>query len=201
MGYQTIVENLKKSDGLDRFLIIFVLLGVVLVAVSFFRGILMDSQVQVEVLDQGKGVNIDSIEKYYVDIEGAVVSPGVYQLPQGSRVIDVLVSAGGLSGEADRVFCEKNINMAELVKDGQKIYIPFVKETSVGGYIEADSEGNMISINTATVSDLDTLWGIGASRAEDIVKNRPYQSVDELVTKGVLPKSVVEKIRGQLSVY
>jgi competence protein ComEA len=58
-----------------------------------------------------------------------------------------------------------------------------------------------VNINKATVAELDTLWGIGTARADSIVKNRPYQSVDDLVTKGVLTKSLVERNRLLMSVY
>ena len=81
-------------------------------------------------------------------------------------------------------------------------YIPFVGNNDTQtGYIEAKYGTNMININTASVHELDTLWGIGESRAESIVKNRPYKSVDELVTKGVLTKSIVERNRKLLTVY
>ena len=193
---------LKKTTALDRFLIAVILLGAIVSAVSFFRGILMDRQVQVEFLSGGNKVEGESVSKIFVDIEGSVISPGVYELFDGSRIKDVLVMAGGLSDGADREFCEKNLNMAELVKDGQKIYIPKLSNTNAGqGYVEANSSTKQVNINSATVAELDTLWGIGTARAESIVKNRPYLSVDDLVTKGVLTKSLVEKNRGLLSVY
>jgi competence protein ComEA len=110
--------------------------------------------------------------------------------------------AGGLSDGADRAFCEKNINLAELLKDSQKIYIPYAQNTDAqGGYAEAMASSKKMSINSATVVELDTLWGIGSARAESIVKNRPYQSIDDLVTKGVLSKSLVDRNRELLSVY
>jgi competence protein ComEA len=161
----------------------------------------MDRQVQVEYLDGGVGSELAK-GKIFIDIEGAVISPGVYELPVGSRVKDVLVLAGGLAEDADRLFCEKNINLAEEIKDGQKIYIPSAVNTNAQqGYFEASIQSNKVSINSASVAELDTLWGVGDTRAGDIVKNRPYQSVDELVSKGVLTKTIVDKNRERLSVY
>lgn len=202
MGHVTFRKFLKKTNRLDWVLITISLFGAIIALISLFRGILLDRQVQVEYIAGGNSVLGEANSTIFVDIEGSVIAPGVYELSEGSRMKDVLVMAKGLSDDADRLFCEKNLNMAELVKDGQKIYIPSIQSTGAPtGYGEAKSGVKMISINTATVAELDTLWGIGSARAEDIVKNRPYQSVDELVSKGVLTKSLVEKNIDKLSVY
>jgi DNA uptake protein ComE-like DNA-binding protein len=192
----------QKTNSLDRLLILVVLIGAVVLVASLFRGILLDRQVQVEFMQGDTSTAIEGKNMIFVDIEGAVINKGVYDFPEGSRIKDVLIRAGGLTEEADREFCEKNINQAEEIKDGQKIYIPFAKNTNTQqGYMEASLASKKISINSATVVELDTLWGIGAARAESIVKNRPYQSIDELVTKGVLTKTLVDRNRELLSVY
>jgi DNA uptake protein ComE-like DNA-binding protein len=192
----------KKTNGLDRLLLMVILIGVSIAVISFFRGILMDRQIQVEYLTGDGKVAGEAVSKIFIDISGAVIFPGVYELADGSRIKDVLVMAGGLSEEADRDFCEKNINMAEMIKDGQKIYIPKISETDApSGYAEVSIGSKTVNINKATVAELDTLWGIGTARADSIVKNRPYQSVDDLVTKGVLTKSLVERNRLLMSVY
>ena len=59
----------------------------------------------------------------------------------------------------------------------------------------------MVNINTATDKELDTLWGIGEARIDGIVKNRPYQSVEELVSKKVLTKQILEKNKDKITVY
>ena len=51
----------------------------------------------------------------------------------------------------------------------------------------------MVNVNTATMVELDTLWGVGPARAETIVKNRPYGSLEELVSKGGMTKQIFEK--------
>lgn len=198
-----IIENLiKKTNGLDRFLIVIVLFGGLVTLISLFRGILLDREVKVEYISGKTSTNIEANNKIYVDIEGAVINSGVYDLLDGSRVKDVLVLAGGLSDNADRSYCEKNINMAELLKDGQKIYIPYSNYTNAQqGYNEPKSTIKSVSINSASISELDTLWGIGTARAESIVKNRPYNSIDDLVTKGVLTKTLVDKNRDVMSLY
>lgn len=202
MNYVNLKKIFKKTNGLDRFLIIIILLGATIAVISFFRGIVMDRKVQVEYLNNGNVVNNEAVSKIFIDIEGAVISPGVYELLNGSRLKDVIISAGGLANDADRSFCEKNLNMAELIKDGQKIYIPSVENTDAQqGYYEAMASSKKININSASLVELDTLWGIGSVRAESIVKNRPYQSIDDLLTKGVLSKSVLDKNRDLLTIY
>lgn len=202
MEFINIKKFLKKTTGLDRFLIAIVLIGTLVSFISIFRGILVDRRVKVEYLSGGSMVQGEAISKILIDIEGAVINPGVYELFEGSRLKDVLVMAGGLSELADRDFCEKNLNMAQEIKDGQKIYIPKLLDTNAMiGYPKAEIGGKMVNINTASVAELDTLWGIGSARADTIVKNRPYQSIDELITKKVLTKAIVDRNRELLSVY
>ena len=164
---------------------------------SLFRGIVGDSQVQVEHIKA-----TETSEKMVIDVGGAVINPGVYELPTGSRLKDALVAAGGYSEIADRIYCDKVFNLAELLKDGQKIFIPSNNNTpGSGGYVEAKNINILVNINTASVSELDTLWGIGSARVDSIVKNRPYKEVEELLTKKVLTKQILEKNRDRLSVY
>jgi len=151
----------------------------------------------------------------FVDIEGAVQNPGVYELPVNSRINDLLIRAGGLSAAADRDWVSKNINLAQKLQDGVKIYIPSQKEVRQfggpglstvgegGGQVAGVSglAAGKININTASQTQLESLWGIGEKRAADIIANRPYQSIDELVTKAKIPKSVVEKIKDKIAIY
>ena len=128
-----------------------------------------------------------------VDVGGAVERPGVYQLAADARVNDALTAAGGLSAEADRSWVARYLNLAQAVVDGAKIYIP--------NQGESISSINGININTATASELDSLWGVGAKRAADIINNRPYVKVEELVTKAGVPQNVYEKIKDQITVF
>lgn len=202
----TVKSIFGKMNSLDKALIFVFVISVIVSLISLFRGILGGSEVQVEYLEVGKNSNNEasrSVEpKFVVDIEGAVVSPGVYSLPSDARIKDVLVLAGGFSAKADRSFCEKNLNLAQPLKDGQKIFIPEVTDTpTIPGYVEAKTTQNMVNVNTATVSELDTLWGVGPARAETIVKNRPYGSLDELVSKGGMTKQIFEKNKEMISLY
>lgn len=151
---------------------------------------------QVEIIENIKGVETNEI---VVDVGGAVERPGVYQLAADARVNDALTAAGGLSGMADRDWVARYLNLAQVVADGAKIYIPEIGSTgSVGS---TSSTSNPININTAGAGELEGLWGIGVKRAADIIANRPYTKTEELVTKAGVPQNVYEKIKEQISVF
>ncbi|OGV89439.1 hypothetical protein A2Z41_00415 [Microgenomates group bacterium RBG_19FT_COMBO_39_10] len=134
----------------------------------------------------------------WVDLAGSVIQPGVYELPSNSRYKDLLARAGGLSANADRAWIEKNLNLAQELEDGQKVYIPSQGET---GEVAGESVKGKININSASVSELDSLWGIGEARAKAIIENRPYASVDDLLDKKVIPANVFEAIKDEIAVF
>jgi len=142
----------------------------------------------------------------FVDVSGAVISPGVFKLKSNSRFQDAVISAGGLGVDADRDYISKSMNMAEEVHDGQKIYIPFEgeEEESVEALSvdkdEADSRNGLVDLNSASQSELDALPGIGPVTIEKIVDGRPYLHIDELLERGVVGKAQFEKIKDLVSV-
>ena len=151
--------------------------------------------------------------KIHVDIEGAVISPGVYGMTEGERISDALAIAGGLSADADREWIAKNLNRAAKLVDGGKIYIPSQTEVSSGKLenrnlkLENDlgslsNPSNLlgvtigkVNINNASQSDLEVLPGVGPVTAGKIISGRPYQTIDELKSKKVVGKAVFEKIK------
>ncbi len=192
----------RKLSRVDAMLIATVVIGLVFSTVSLFKGILEGHQVQIEYLNSDSQDKDDAENKIFVDVGGAVIRPGVYELNGDARFKDALVAAGGYSEMADRVYCEKTFNMAQVVKDGQKIYVPSMSDTPTSpGYPEASNSIKLVNINTASLSELDTLWGVGPARAEAIVKNRPYESIEELVSKGSVSKQIFEKNKEVLTVY
>ncbi len=138
-----------------------------------------------------------------VDVEGAVVRPGVYALPAGSRVDDTLASAGGLEENVDEELFAKTINRAAKITDGQKIYVPAmsIDETShINGSVVATSgtsQNGLVSVNFATAAELDVLPGVGPVIAQKIIDNRPYQSLDDLVTKKAIGPVFIGKTEKQ----
>ena len=138
-----------------------------------------------------------------VDIAGAVVRPGVYEMPDNSRVKDVLITAGGLAAKADRNYISKTINLAQRLNDGMKLYFPFEGEVSFGGddgkaLGAATQTSYQINLNTATAAQLDTLPGIGPVTAEKIIMARPYQNISDLINRKVVSSSVYEKIKDRV---
>jgi len=140
-----------------------------------------------------------------VDVSGAVNFPGVYSLPQDSRVEDALKLAGGVTKEADPVYVSKTINLAQKVADGMKIYVPSTSETPLAntssGQSTSVSGQVLININEANLTELDKLPGVGAVTAQKIIDNRPYSGIEELVTKKAVSRSVYEKIKAQISTW
>lgn len=134
----------------------------------------------------------------FVDVQGAILNPGIYELHFSSRVHDLLIAAGGLSGEADRDWVAKNLNQAAKLKDGEKYYIPYQEEAVKGD--QASAVGK-ININSASLSELDSLPGIGQARSQKIVDNRPYSRIEELLERKIISSSVFEEIKEKISVY
>ena len=140
-----------------------------------------------------------------VDVEGAVMSPGVYNVSYNSRIKDGVVAAGGLSVSADRNWISKNLNMAQKIADGAKIYIPKTGENvkegiNVGTSTENLSNGQ-INVNAASIQDLDRLSGVGIVTAQKIIDARPYSTIDELLSKKILSKKVFDQIKGKITIY
>lgn len=135
---------------------------------------------------------------------GAVVSPGVVEIPEGSRVEDALSAAGGLSPEA----AVQAVNLADWVRDGQMIYFPTSEET---GQVWGNSQGGSlfggeqaVNINTADKALLCTLPGIGESRAADIIAYREahggFESCEELMQVSGIKAGIYEKLRDKITV-
>ncbi len=132
-----------------------------------------------------------------VDISGAVARPGVYSLPQGSRLADLVRAAGGLTEDADRA----RINLALPLRDGQHVHVP-----SRGSHKKMtvdEGRDNVVfplDINRASLKELEAIPGIGPATAERILQGRPYGRVEDLLrVKGIGP-ATLEKIRPYVTV-
>jgi competence protein ComEA len=128
-----------------------------------------------------------------VDVVGAVARPGVVRLPAGSRVLDALLAAGGMTGEAD-LFA---LNKAALLRDGMRIYVPRPGEQPPAGSLGSPAE-TKVDINRASETELVALPGIGPSIASKIVRSRegkPFARIEELQTRGLVTARVFADIR------
>ncbi|MBI3887438.1 helix-hairpin-helix domain-containing protein [Candidatus Microgenomates bacterium] len=122
---------------------------------------------------------IISQKKVKVDIEGAVIKPGLYEIPNDSRIQDVLISAGGLTAKAN------------------------IGENSASGAIVLSSQAksSLVNINTASESELDTLSGVGPVTARKIVAGRPYQNISDLLKLKLISSSTYDKIKDSITIF
>lgn len=128
-----------------------------------------------------------------VDVVGAVAHPGVVRLPAGSRVLDALLAAGGMTGDADLAA----LNKAALLRDGMRIYVPRPGEPVPAGSLGSSAE-TKVDVNHASEGELTSLPGVGPSTAARIVRSRgerPFARVEELQTRGLVSPRVFGDIR------
>ncbi|UOF88902.1 helix-hairpin-helix domain-containing protein [Fodinisporobacter ferrooxydans] len=133
-----------------------------------------------------------------VDVKGAVNQPGLYTLPTGSRVADAIQAAGGLNTHADT----ETVNLATALVDGDEVNVPAIpvpanKSTAAGT--------KKININTATAEELDTLSGIGPTRAKEIVQYRLqhglFLKAEDLLNIEGFGVKLLDKIKDQITVH
>lgn len=131
--------------------------------------------------------------KVLVHVAGAVNNPGVYTLDGGSRVIDAVEAAGGLSPEADG----DALNLAAVVEDAAKITIP--KVNAGGEDVASTTASGLVNINTADKTTLMTLSGIGEVLAQNIIdyrtKNGPFTNLEELKNVNRIGDKLFEQIK------
>lgn len=145
----------------------------------------------------------------FVHIDGAVAAPGVYELTGAHpRVNDAVMAAGGLAGDADT----SALNLAAVLSDGEKIYVPRQGEVVAGqassgaasGSDVGASSSGVININTATAEELDSLPGIGPSTAAAIVEDRerngPFASPEDLMRVSGIGEGKFSKLKDQIRV-
>jgi len=135
-----------------------------------------------------------------VHVTGAVLNPGVYYLPEGSRIEEALQAAGGPTAEADL----SRVNLAQRVHDEEQIYVPEVGEESPPMPSGSPSEGGPININTASAAGLETLPGIGPTLAQSIVDYReahgPFAAIEDIKNVWGIGEGLFNEIRDLITV-
>lgn len=149
----------------------------------------------------------ESLQECCVYICGAVERPGVYILPAGSRIYEAVQQAGGLTADAS----ESSVNQAEEVTDGQMIRVPTAEEAEKQEANEPDaaedaqeSSDGRINLNTADISQLMTLPGIGESKAQSILSYREetggFASAEEIMNITGIKEGIYTKIKDYITV-
>jgi competence protein ComEA len=154
--------------------------------------------------DAGPGlsaIQADSPGEVVVEVEGAVARPGVYRLLTGSRVADAIAAAGGYSPRVDAASAERDVNLAAILADGERIVVPS-RDASPGGPSPPSGAAGFVDLNRATQAELEALPGVGPVTAAKIIaarEERPLRSIHELIERKVVGKATFEKIRHLVS--
>ncbi|SFC37577.1 competence protein ComEA [Bacillus sp. OV322] len=149
-----------------------------------------------------------------VDVKGAVKAPGVFNAKEGDRVIDLIAAAGNFSREADK----DKVNLAQLVQDQMVIYVPEKGEAPgmegalaapAGAVSVPQGKGGggdgKVNLNTASEADLETLTGIGPSKAQAILEYRDknggsFKSAEDLKNVPGIGDKTFEKLKDSIFV-
>jgi len=140
------------------------------------------------------------LDKIYVHVCGAVKKPGVYELEAGSRICHAIELAGGLTKDA----VENSMNQAEVLSDGQQIYVMSAAEVKVISEESGMTQDGKVDINQASKEELMTLPGIGEAKAELIIRHREengrFNSIDEIMEIEGIKEGVFHKIEDMITV-
>ena len=223
MNWKTVIEKLKEH------LKIWVAVGLILVLVVFFGlrsmtndaddGVVLPDKIaaipkseQSDPKQSSESQKSEANQQIMVDIKGAVKNPAVYQVSNHARINDVIILAGGLTDQADR----KSINLAQKVTDEMMIYVaskdenvtalpaPVAEKSTTGQGTATTASSDKVNINTADLTQLQTLSGVGAKRAQDIIdyreQNGPFKTPEDLGNVSGFGEKTIEKLKESITV-
>ena len=142
------------------------------------------------------------IVKIVVDIKGEIKNPNIYWLEEGCIIEDLINIAGGITEEGDL----SKINRAQKLNDHEVVIIPNIndKESEIENIISSSNDKNKVNINTASINELDTLSGIGPSKAEAIIKyreeNGTFKSIEEIKNVTGIGEALFEKFKENITI-
>lgn len=179
------------------------------------RAVLVDASASVGP-SAGAAAGVEAI--LVVDIAGAVVRPGVYRLPAGSRVGDAITAAGGYGPRVDAARVGTELNLAAPLTDGQHLAVPSRDDVALGGDTTGGSagsgagsgssggspgSGSLVDLNRATSAELDALPGIGPVTAAKILAAResaPFAAVQDLLDRKLVGQKTFDGLRDLVTV-
>lgn len=194
-------EDFSLREKILLLLLLFLLLGAVLwkaapALLSKQPGGVVE-EVDLDALEQDSDTAPEP-EMITVHLVGAVKNPGVYDLPAGARVYELLEAGGGAAKKADL----ESVNLARPLYDGEQVQIYAAGEGPAGGEGAAEEK---ININKATVEELQTLPSIGEVRAQGIIeyrdKNGPFTAIEELMDVSGIGAGIFNQIKDQVTIY
>lgn len=149
---------------------------------------------------QTGGSSSDAEKQLAVYVCGAVAEPGVYELPEGSRVYEAVALAGGMISGASGTA----VNQAELLTDGQMIEIPTEEQQREKAAVEEARSDGLVNINTADLEELKTLPGIGDAKARSIIayreQNGAFGALEDIKHVDGIGDGVFAKLEGCIKV-
>lgn len=122
--------------------------------------------------------NIPSIPQLLIEVVGEVNNPGIYKISRPIMVLEAIDLAGGLTKNANMDYVHQVLLLSKTVSNNEKIYIPSIAQQVSGS--SDSSNTSLININSASLSELDELPGVGPVTAQKIIDGRPYTSVEDL---------------------
>jgi competence protein ComEA len=204
-----LLELLKKSS-------FYILISIVIIFIIFYskeKGIQEDEELMTfastksdqismkEELPHGEKAQQMTL---FVDVKGAVEQPGVYEMKEEHRVKDVIEKAGGLTQNADQA----QVNLAQKVQDEMIIIVPELPDLNAdSGQTEENVNSNMngkVRINYATLDEIETLPGIGPSKAQAIIQHREefgfFQSIDDLLDISGIGEKTLDNMKDSIQI-
>lgn len=215
---QKVLNEVKKiimENKVYALKVFVVLIIVILASYSFFNREKEDD-VEISKVDDGQAaaisedvLDVDSQEgqpaSLVVDVSGQVKNPMVVELPPSSRIDDAINAAGGLTKQAD----VDKINRAEVISDGQKIYVPAIAAgTEEGGLFNKDqveeNGSGKVNINTAGISELQNIPGVGPATAQKIESYRSqhgsFKKIEDIKKVSGIGEKTFEKMKDLICV-
>ncbi len=222
MSFQDYVDELENSKGRPSYrniamigAAVILVIGLIAVCFGYMNSAEASSVNVVSSEDPAEGIDDASDDEptaqICVYITGEVEDPGVVYLDEGSRVSDAIEACGGMTSQASR----ESLNLARVLQDGEQIDVisieaaaaqadPVSVSPSASTASSSSGENGVVNINTADATELQTLSGIGESKARKIIdyreKNGAFRSIEDLSNVSGIGEKTVENLREYICV-
>lgn len=134
--------------------------------------------------------------KSYAYISGEVLKPGVYEIGEQTRLVELIERAGGFTENADSYYISEKMNLSQVIKNEDSFFIPSIKIEDNNLNVKSDK----VNINSSTEAELQTLPGIGESTAKKIIENRPYNQIEDLLNVPGIGELKLKQIEDIISI-